>query len=416
MNRRSFLASIAAAAGCAALKRVAPAQSLPADGLPGPLSKQADAIRTAAGQFCQVLETKRRDRVVFPFPKGQTATAVGFSHQPGGFGGPKGTGGPDHVRRGFVFDTEGNPQPEAGRERGPGPGGGPPGDPGGPQRGGPPAAGEKFGDAVWTNFPIDNVLRPGVRMGECTAAEREAVHHLLQVVLSPMGYRKVLDIMAADQKVSDAGSDYAAGLDAYVIGLFGQPDAAAPWMLQFGGHHLGLNVVFAGDRAVCAPLHTGILPARFTADGKIVRGLGRENDKAFDLLTTLTPEQLGAVTIEHEVSDLLCGPGRPTATFPPAGLRGGDMTDAQRVMLFELAREWVGVLNDAHSSPCLEAIRASLGDTCFAWSGPTKTRTGREWRVVLPHPRPQPAHRACSAGESRRIQGARSHRDARSAK
>lgn len=376
MNRRSFLASIAAAGGFAALKRVAVAQSFPADKSFGPLAKQAEAIRTTAGQFLQTLETGRRERVLFPFPKGQTPAAVGFSHMPGGFGGPRGGGGPDHVRRDFVFDTDGNPQPETGREHGPGPGGGPPGGPGGQHHGGPPAAGEKFGDAVWTNFPIDNVTRPGVRMGECTAAEREAVHRLLRVVLSPMGYQKVLDIMAADQKVADAGSDYAAGLDAYVIGLFGPPDAVAPWMLQFGGHHLGLNVVFAGDQAVCAPLHTGILPARFTAGGKIVRGLGRENDKGFDLLATFTPEQLGAATIEQEVSDLLCGPGHPTVTFRPAGLRGHDMTDIQRTMLFELAREWAGVLNDAHSAPRLEAIRASLGDTCFAWSDPRQHEPG----------------------------------------
>jgi hypothetical protein len=101
-----------------------------------------------------------------------------------------------------------------------------------------------------------------------------------------VGYQKVIDIMAADQVVADAGTDYAAGLDVYTLGLFGEPSATAPWMLQFGGHHLGLNVTFVGDKAVCSPLHTGILPARFEKNGKIVRGLGRENDKAFDLLTT----------------------------------------------------------------------------------------------------------------------------------
>ena len=212
--------------------------------------------------------------------------------------------------------------------------------------------------------------------GELSAAERESVHGLLRVVLSPMGYQKVLDIMAADQKVADAGADYAAGLDNYVIALFGQPDVTAPWMLQFGGHHLGLNVTFVGDQAVCAPLHTGILPARFQAGGKFVRGLGRENDKAFDLLATFTPEQLKAATIDHEINDLRCGPGHPTVTFAPEGLRGRNMTGVQRTMMFELAREWVGVVNDAHSTTRLEAIRSSVGDTCFAWSGPTKHEPG----------------------------------------
>ena len=213
-------------------------------------------------------------------------------------------------------------------------------------------------------------------MGEFTPAERDAAHGLLRVVLSPMGYQKVLDIMAADQKVADAGPDYAAGLNVYTLALFGQPSATDPWMLQFGGHHLGVNVTFVGDKAVCAPLHTGILPARFEAAGKIIRGLGRENDQAFDLLATLIPQQLKSAMIDHDASDLLCGPGHPTAKFPQAGLRGGDMTDPQRKMIFGLSREWVGILNDAHSGPRLDEIRTSLNDTYFAWSGPTKHEAG----------------------------------------
>lgn len=375
MDRRAFLTSTIAAGSFSVLRHSALAQELAGVRQPDSVSEQAAAIRAAADKFVKTLDAGRRGRVTFPFPKGQSPTAIGFNHMPGGFGGPRAPGGSDHPRHDVGFDTNGDPKSDSG----PGgfrPGGGPPGGPGGPHHDGPMAAGEKYGDAVWTNFPIDNVSRPGVRMGELTAAERESVHGLLRAVLTPMGYQKVLDIMAADQKVADAGSDYAAGLDNYVIALFGEPHATAPWMLQFGGHHLGLNVTFIGDRAVCAPLHTGILPARFQADGKIVRGLGRENDKAFDLLATFTPEQLQAARIDHEVSDLLCGPGLPTATFPLAGLRGQEMTASQRSMMFELAREWVGVLNDAQSAARLGAIEAALSETFFAWSGPTKHEAG----------------------------------------
>ena len=191
-----------------------------------------------------------------------------------------------------------------------------------------------------------------------------------------MGYQKVLDIMAADQVVADAGADYAAGFNVYTMGLFGQPSADAPWMLQFGGHHLGLNVVFAGDRAVCAPLHTGILPARFEANGKVIRGLGRENDKAFDLIATLSPDQLKATMIDHDVSELIRGPGRPNADLPLQGLRGSDMNASQQATLLSLIGEWVNLLNDAHASTRLDDIRKSLLSTSFAWSGPTTHASG----------------------------------------
>jgi hypothetical protein len=208
-------------------------------------------------------------------------------------------------------------------------------------------------------------------MGALTVAERDATHGLLKAVLSPMGYQKVLDIMAADQTLADEGTPYASGYDAYTVALFGQPIASSPWMLQFGGHHLGLNVTFVGDKAVCAPLHTGILPSKFVKNGKTIRGLGRENDKAFDLVATLTSDQLKAARIDHDVSDLVFGPGHPDAKLAPEGLLGSAMSERQRTIMFDLASEWAGILNDAHSAQSLEEIRRSLPDTRFAWSGPT---------------------------------------------
>lgn len=331
-------------------------------------SEQAEAIRTSASRLLQTLAPDRRDRITFAFPKGASPTAVGFGPMPGG------PGGHDHSHHDVSFDINGRPMSDADPASNSGPGGGPPGGPG--PHGGPPAAGEKYGQAVWTNFPVDIVPRPGVRVGEFTPAERAAVHALLRTVLSQMGYQKVLEIMAADQLVADAGPDYAAGLNVYTVALFGQPSATAPWMLQFGGHHLGLNVTFVGDRTVCAPLHTGILPARFEVEGKVVRALGRENDLAFDLLATFTATQLKTATIDHDVSDLVFGPGHPDVKLSPQGLRGADMTEHQRTTMLSLISEWTGVLNDAHCAQRFDEIRQSLFDTRFAWSGPATHEPG----------------------------------------
>ena len=304
INRRPLLAFMLAAGGSLMLRRAAFGQTPPLAEPPRPAAERSEAIRRAASEFLETLAPDRRARVTFAFPKGQSPTAVGFRPMPGRLGGS------DRQQHDVSFDTDGNPTSALG------PGGGPPG---GDHRGAPPPAGEKYGQALWTNFPVDIVPRPGVRMGDFTAAERDAAHGLLKILLSPMGYQKVLEIMAADQKVADAGPDYAAGLNVYTLALFGDPSATLPWMLQFGGHHLGLNVTFVGDKAVCAPLHTGILPARFEANGKIVRGLGRENDKAFDLVATFTPDQFRAAHIDHDVSELVFGPGHPDAKLSPEG-------------------------------------------------------------------------------------------------
>jgi hypothetical protein len=70
-----------------------------------------------------------------------------------------------------------------------------------------------------------DVLRPGLRLGTLTASQRAAAMHLLQTVLSPMGYQKVLDIMGSDQALTDAGTNFASGEAVYTIAIFGKPGA-----------------------------------------------------------------------------------------------------------------------------------------------------------------------------------------------
>lgn len=65
------------------------------------------------------------------------------------------------------------------------------------------------------------------------------------------------------------------GSDLYYISFLGTPSTTAPWMLQFGGHHLALNITIDGDKGVLTPTLTGAQPAKFTLNGKIVRPLGR---------------------------------------------------------------------------------------------------------------------------------------------
>ena len=45
------------------------------------------------------------------------------------------------------------------------------------------------------------------------------------------------------------GEEIKFGLDEYYIALLGKPSTSAPWMIQFGGHHLAINVTIVG-RAV----------------------------------------------------------------------------------------------------------------------------------------------------------------------
>ncbi len=332
-------------------------------------ANQTKAIVNATTAFLNSLSVDQRQKVQFPFTPQKTATAATFART----GGPGGPGGPG--RRGPMQGPGARPS-TPGQQNGqyPGAGQGPGRGPGGPGGG---FIGEQYGQAVWSNFPVSDVPRPGLRLGSLSAAQRVAAMHLLQVALSVKGFQKVLDIMGSDQALSETGTPYCSGTACYTIGIFGEPSSTKPWMLEFGGHHLGLNLTMAGEHGVITPTLTGAQPAVYTSNGKTVRALAQENDKAFALLNALDANQRKQAILNYEVHDLVLGPGRAGETIQPEGLKASDMNEQQRAMLLDVISEWADIVNEAYAIPRMAEIKAGLDETYFAWSGPTTHEPGR---------------------------------------
>jgi hypothetical protein len=154
-----------------------------------------------------------------------------------------------------------------------------------------------FDDAAqrirWSNLPVNMAERRGLRMGDLKQSQRDAVMSLLSTVLSKMGYEKVVGIVESDEflKRQSASGAPPFGRDEFFISFMGKPSATEPWMIQFGGHHLALNITIAGEKGVLTPSLIAVQPASFTLDGKTVRPMGRETDKALELIKALTDEQ-----------------------------------------------------------------------------------------------------------------------------
>jgi hypothetical protein len=147
--------------------------------------------------------------------------------------------------------------------------------------------------ARWSNLPTGIFKREGLRLGDLTQAQRAAAMALLSTALSPEGYRKVVEIMHGDEVLRgapggpprDGGVRF--GEDEYYLAFLGMPSVSARWMVQFGGHHLAINLTLVGHRATLAPSHTAAQPASYSFEGRTVRPLGNENDRAFALMATL---------------------------------------------------------------------------------------------------------------------------------
>ncbi|MGX9981743.1 DUF3500 domain-containing protein [Methylobacterium fujisawaense] len=286
----------------------------------GTAAAKTQAIATAATAFLNTLNDEQRGAVEFPFTRQAKATAA-------------------HFKGGMRGDVD--------------------------------MIGEQYGRSVWSNYPVSDVLRPGLRLGSLNDKQHAAAMALLGASLSDRGYRKMQEIMGSDQALADSGTPYASGRAACTLAIFGKPGVTDLWMVQFGGHHLALNVTMLGEHGVLAPVLTGCLPAIYEENGKRVRALAAENDKAFALLASFNDAQRKWAIIDHPVSELALGPGHDGETVESIGVKASTLTAQQRAMLFDLVLEWAGIVNDTYAAPRLAEIRDGLSDTFFAWSGPT---------------------------------------------
>jgi hypothetical protein len=269
----------------------------------------------------------------------------------------------------------------------------------------------------WSNFPISIVPRAGLSMGELTQAQRSAAMALLSSALSPRGLEKVQQIMDGDEvlKATDSGrgggppqgrngggppqgrgggrggpgGGLPFGKDLYYISILGTPSEKNPWMLQFGGHHLALNITISGEQGILTPTLTGAQPALYTLNGKNIRPLGQESDKAQALLNTLEENQKKQAVLSFRLADLVLGPGQDGKTIQPEGLKASNMSEKQRAMLIDVIAEWAGIVHESAAAARMAQLKAELNDTWFAWSGPTNATAGTNiaayYRIQGPH-------------------------------
>ena len=295
--------------------------------------------------------------------------------------------------------------------------------------------------ARWSNFPTGFVPRGGINLKQMSPVQRDAALDLLKTVLSPMGYEKVNQIRMADDDFKANGSKRGPrgggppggnggfakgtggpppagpggppppngqggpvagpgdrpplgggemfGSDLYYISFLGLPSTTKPWMLQFGGHHLALNITIAGSRGVMTPMLTGAQPANFKVNGQTIRPLGRESDKALALLQSLDRNLRQQAILNYRVADLVLGPGQDDVKIAPEGLKVSAMSDKQKTMLLDVIAEWAAIMNESAASARMAQLKADLNETWFAWSGPTTFESGTNitayYRIQGPH-------------------------------
>src|SRR5215204_1028042 len=118
----------------------------------------------------------------------------------------------------------------------------------------------------WSNLPIRMAPRAGLSLADLNPSQRSAALALLASALSRRGFEKVQQIMEGDEvlKTQGGGNNPMFGKDLFYFSIMGTPSEKTPWILQFGGHHLALNITIAGERGILTPSLTAAQPAMYT--------------------------------------------------------------------------------------------------------------------------------------------------------
>jgi len=253
----------------------------------------------------------------------------------------------------------------------------------------------------WSNLPAPLVERSGVPLSDMTEEQQQAAMAILQAALSEEGYQKTVGIMVSDQVLADEGGDGGPqfGIDRYVVAILGTPSKTEPWMFQFGGHHLGLNLTVSGQDNVLTPSFVGVQPSEYTLDeagdlpsfvptdalgGGTIRPMGDENDLAFKMINALDQTQQEQAILDYQVSDLILGPGEDGRVLEPEGIPASEMNADQQAILLDLVRQWVGIVNEGTAEKRMSKIEDDLNETYFAWSGPTTNGQPVYYRITGP--------------------------------
>jgi hypothetical protein len=229
------------------------------------------------------------------------------------------------------------------------------------------------------------VQRRGVRLGDLNDDQRTALDELLAATLSESGVRNVeLQLAADDTLRRNGGGNPNFGSEYYFVSFLGEPSTTAPWMLQFGGHHLAINVTFFGADTTFSPMLTGGQPTHLTIEGSEVLITESELAAADAFMDSLSAEQRASTVRSDRATNLLLGPGAYGTVVAPEGINAASLSQVQQGLLLDVIRERLGFINDNDYEAAMAKIENEIDQTYFGWWGPLDSAGTAYYRVTGP--------------------------------
>jgi hypothetical protein len=226
----------------------------------------------------------------------------------------------------------------------------------------------------WSNLPCGSSCRIGLEFANLTDAQITVALAVVQAATGTVtgeGYDKISQIRAADDVLASAGGGSGYSSKLYFISFLGTPSTTGTWQLQYGGHHLAVNITYkAGAVGGATPEFTGIEPTSWTTSGVTYTPLTPEKSAMAAMLAGLSTTELASAKLSGTFSDVVLGPGED-GQFPStkAGLAVSSLTSAQQALVLAAIKRWVQDVDDATATSLLSTYQSELSSTYIGYSG-----------------------------------------------
>ena len=189
------------------------------------------------------------------------------------------------------------------------------------------------------------VKRGGLKLESLSQKQRGNLDKLIAKIMSKKGVEIIKQQMLAEDTIpknfiNKYGTKY------FYVAFLGLPSENYPWMFQFGGHHLGINVTIYGDDISFSPMLTGAQPAHIQYDGKNIFITQDEFLACRIFMNSLNQGQKKIAIRSDEVIGLQYGPGKYGKLFSPEGIKGSELTENQKQLLINLIDTRINLINE----------------------------------------------------------------------
>jgi hypothetical protein len=246
-----------------------------------------------------------------------------------------------------------------------------------------------FSDDERLNWHFIPKERKGLPLREMTPTQKHLAHGLLSTALSQQGYLKAVTIMSLEDilRILEKDSGERRNPEKYYFSVFGEPSDKSVWGLRVEGHHLSLNFTVVNGKVAGSPNFYGSNPAEVReGPRKGLRVLHAEEDKARELLSSLTPEQKAVAIVSKEAyKDILTVAERKAVLKgQPNGLSASKMTSRQRELLQRLLEEYTRNMPDDVAAAREALVKKAGTNMYFAWAGVEQKGGPHYYRIAGP--------------------------------